>query len=122
MSSSGTSQITALNSSGPCVIAAPISSPPFEPPLIARCAGDVQPLDSSQRAAARKSSNTFCLASSMPALCHSSPYSPPPRRLGTATMPPCSSHIACAAHDERDHTKPGSALTLNPPSPVRYVG
>ena len=37
----------------------------------------------SQRAAARKSSNTCCLATSMPAWCQASPYSPPPRRLAT---------------------------------------
>jgi len=34
--------------------------------------------------AAMKSSNTFCLRSNMPARCHASPYSPPPRRLGCA--------------------------------------
>ena len=32
-------------------------------------------------AAAAKSSNTFCLRVSIPARCHASPYSPPPRRL-----------------------------------------
>ena len=34
--------------------------------------------------AAMKSSKTFCLLASMPALCHSSPYSLPPRRLTEA--------------------------------------
>ena len=38
----------------------------------------------SHSAAAMKSSNTFCLFSFIPALCHSSPYSPPPRKFGMA--------------------------------------
>ena len=44
----------------------------------------------SHSAAAMKSSKTFCFASFVPALCQASPYSPPPRRLGTAKMPPIS--------------------------------
>ena len=43
------------------------------------------------RAAAMKSSNTFCFCSFVPALCHASPYSEPPRRLATAKAPPISS-------------------------------
>ena len=35
-------------------------------------------------AAAMKSSKTFCFFSNMPALCHSSPYSPPPRMFAVA--------------------------------------
>ena len=38
----------------------------------------------SHSAAEMKSSNTFCLRSLVPARCHSSPYSPPPRRLACA--------------------------------------
>ena len=35
-------------------------------------------------AAAIKSSNTFCFFNCVPASCHFFPYSPPPRKLGTA--------------------------------------
>ena len=41
MSSSGTAQTTALNSSGRWVIAAPTSRPPLEPPWIASRSGRV---------------------------------------------------------------------------------
>src|SRR5256885_8800554 len=37
------------------------------------------------------SSNTFCFFVRLPARCHASPNSPPPRRFATATMPPPSS-------------------------------
>jgi hypothetical protein len=56
-----------------------------------------------------KSSNTFCLCSSMPLRCQSSPYSLPPRRFGIANTPPRSTHNA------RDAEKPGVWLTLKPP-------
>src|SRR5262249_32963189 len=39
---------------------------------------------------AAKSSKTFCLVVRWPAACHSSPNSPPPRRLATATTNPWS--------------------------------
>ena len=38
----------------------------------------------SHSAAAMKSLKTFCLLARVPAWCHCSPYSPPPRRLATA--------------------------------------
>src|SRR3981081_4389133 len=42
-------------------------------------------------AAAIKSSNTFCFLSLVPASCHFSPYSPPPRMFADAYTTPCSS-------------------------------
>src|SRR2546426_9007896 len=63
-----------------------------------------------------KSSNTFCFFSCIPAWCHSSPYSPPPRRLGTAYMPPSSSHAATPTENA------GVRLMLKPPYPYRSVG
>ena len=41
-------------------------------------------------AAAMKSSKTFCFFVSLPCACHSSPNSPPPRRLAIAKTPPAS--------------------------------
>ncbi len=40
-----------------------------------------------------KSSKTFCLFSSIPPLCHFSPYSEPPRMLAMQYTPPCSMNI-----------------------------
>ena len=60
-----------------------------------RAALDREPLglrvassSTSRRAHARKSSNTFCFFVSLPASCHSSPNSPPPRRFAVATTTP----------------------------------
>ena len=60
-------------------------------------------------AAAIKSSNTFCFCILVPASCHFLPYSPPPRKLGTAYTPPCSIHTAFTT------LKAGVKLTLKPP-------
>ncbi len=68
MSSSGTPQMTARNSSGRWVSAAPTSSPPFERPEIASRAALVTFFAISYSAAAMKSSKTFCLCPSMPGL------------------------------------------------------
>src|SRR5258707_1175202 len=67
-------------------------------------------------AAAMKSTNTFCLFSFVPARCHSSPYSPPPRRLATAYTPPISIQTSLLTENH------GVTLILNPPYPKRYVG
>src|SRR5580692_4668118 len=109
MSGSGSPDQSAENSSGCCVNDAPMSSPPLERPEIAKCCGDVYFCAIRYSAAANQSSNTFCLCSNMPASCQASPYSPPPRRLGTASQPPCSSHQAHAGFHS------GVMLTLKPP-------
>ena len=79
MSSSGAEQATAAQESGHWVSAAPTSRPPFEPPEMASCPGVVQPSLVSLAAAAWKSSKTHCLCSRIPARCHASPSSAPPR-------------------------------------------
>jgi hypothetical protein len=56
-----------------------------------------------------KSSKTFCFRSNIPAWCQSSPYSPPPRRFGTAYTPPRSSQGMSVAENA------GVTETLNPP-------
>ena len=84
MSSSGAEHTAAVNRSGRCVTAAPTSSPPFDPPHTASRPGDVIPAETRYAAAAWKSSNTFCLRPSIPARCHSSPSSLPPRSPATA--------------------------------------
>ena len=58
------------------------------------CSRVVQPAPISRSAAAAKSSNTFCLCSRMPARCHSSPFSEPPRRFATAQTPPASTQAS----------------------------
>src|SRR5258706_186219 len=78
--------------SGRCCWAAPTSSPPFDPPMIPSFAGDVYFSFTRYSATAMKSSNTFCFFSRLPALCHASPYSAPPRMLTVTQMPPTSSH------------------------------
>ena len=97
MSSSGAEQTAAENSSGRWVIAAPTSSPPFDPPQTASRAGDVTPVAMRCSAAAWKSSKTFCLRSSIPARCHSSPSSLPPRSAATAYTPPASTQARMLA-------------------------
>ena len=94
MSSSGYPHHTAENSSGRCVMEAPISKPPFDRPVMAKCSGDVYLLAIKYSAAANQSSKTFCFFSNMACSCQVSPYSPPPRRLGRANQPPCSIHQA----------------------------
>ena len=94
MSITPTAGSAAPKSSGRCVITAPMSSPPFDPPWIARRLGLVHFSETRYSAAAMKSSNTFCLRAFLPASCHSRPYSPPPRRFATARVPPSSSHDA----------------------------
>ena len=56
---------------------------------MAKCSGEVYLLAIRYSAAANKSSKTFCFFSNIPCSCHFSPYSPPPRRLGSANQPPC---------------------------------
>ena len=84
MSSTPTVGNAAPNNSGRCVSAAPTSKPPLLRPLIASLGVEVYFSAISHYAAATKSSNTFCFCSFVPALCHASPYSEPPRRLATA--------------------------------------
>ena len=69
------------------------------------------PLAISHSAAAMKSSKTFCFLSLVPAWCHSSPYSPPPRKLGRAYRPPISIQAST------DGLKLGVSAMLNPPYP-----
>ena len=94
MSSTPTAGSAAPNRSGRCVSTAPTSKPPLLRPRIASFGVDVYFSSISHCAAAMKSSNTFCFCSFVPALCHASPYSEPPRRLATAKTPPISSHTS----------------------------
>src|SRR5688572_14557239 len=95
---------------------APTNKPPLEPPLIAKYCEDVILSFIKNSAAAIKSSNTFCLFNLVPALCHLSPYSPPPLMLGTAYTPPFS------INTEFEILKYGVRLTLKPPYPYNIVG
>ena len=88
-------------------------SPPLDPPATARRSGLVYRSWISHSAAATKSSKLFCFRPSIPPWCHASPYSPPPRRFGIATRPPCSSQSS----SERENA--GVMLMLKPPYPVR---
>jgi hypothetical protein len=97
MSSSGAEHTAADSSDGHCVTAAPTSSPPFDPPHTASRSADVAPEEIRYSAAARKSSNTFCLRSSIPTRCHSSPSSLPPRSPATAYTPPASTQARMLA-------------------------
>src|SRR6202035_2640136 len=116
MSSSGAEQTTAAYSEGRCTSAAPTSSPPFDPPEMASCPEVVHPCRISASAAQRKSSKTFCLCSSIPARCHSSPSSLPPRRLATAYTPPASTQASA------DGEYGGVRLMSTPPYPVSSAG
>jgi len=71
--------------------------------------GVVQPCATRWSPTAWKSSNTFCLCARMPARCHSSPSSPPPRRLATTYTPPASTHASVVAENA------GSSEIWNPP-------
>src|SRR5436189_6258628 len=61
---------------------APMSSPPLLPPSIASLDGLVKLERTRNSAQAAKSSNTFCFLVRLPAVCHSSPNSPPPPDVG----------------------------------------
>src|SRR5438132_13607225 len=80
---------------------APTSKPPLLPPPIASFDVDVNLLSIKYSAAPMKSSNTFCFTCSIPASCHFSPYSPPPRRFGSAKIPPISIQTKIARSEER---------------------
>src|SRR5215470_1633494 len=116
MSNTPTYAMQAPNSSGCWARHAPTSRPPLEPPSIAIRSARDQPESASQRAQAQKSSNTFCLTASMPSSRQALPYSPPPRRLATASMPPVSSHAACSTRNE------GVIGMSNPPYPYSSTG
>ena len=83
---------------------------------MASCPGVVHPSLISVSAAAWKSSNTFCLWSSIPARCHSSPSSLPPRRLATAYTPPADTQASTFGEYA------GVRLMSNPPYPYKIVG
>ena len=99
-SSTGTAQTTAAARSGRWVSTAPISSPPFEPPMIASLSRVVTPVSTRWSAQAMKSSKQFCLVCSRPPWCHATPYSPPPRMLAIAKTCPCSSHCSRAGEND----------------------
>src|SRR4029077_12348714 len=67
-------------------------------------------------AAAAKSSNTFCFFVRLPALCHSSPKSPPPRMFATTYTPPRSNQ------SRRVKSKLGDMLIPSPPYAYSSVG
>ena len=91
MSITPTAGSATANRSGRCCSTAPTSRPPFEPPMMPSFAGEVYFSLTRYSATAMKSSNTFCFFSRLPALCHASPYSAPPRMLTVTQMPPSSS-------------------------------
>jgi len=76
--------MTEAKRSGLWSMQAEVSRPPLEPPMMASFSGLVNLFCIRNSAAAIKSSKTFCFLSSIPALCHSSPYSAPPRILASA--------------------------------------
>src|SRR5580658_9467962 len=112
MSSNGYPHHTAENRSGRCVKEAPMSRPPLDRPEMAKCCGDVYLFAIKYSAAANQSSKTFCFFSNMACSCQCSPYSPPPRRLGTANQPPCCSHQPILGFQE------AVSLRSKPPYPV----
>ena len=78
------------------MIARPTSTPPALPPITDNLAGDVYLFATSHSAAAIASRQVFALVAWKPALCQSSPNSPPPRTCATASTPPRSnqdSHV-----------------------------
>ena len=83
MSSSGTPQDTAPNSSGYWVSMLPTSSPPLEPPTQPSRWRDVTPREIRSFATAAKSSYARCRLSCSAARCQAGPYSPPPRMFAT---------------------------------------
>src|SRR5688500_15329098 len=89
---SPTELIAAPKRSGRVVIALLIKIPPALPPMIPKCCGEVYFSAIKYSAQAIKSFQVFGLVAPLPAKCHSSPYSPPPRTPVHTTMPPRSSH------------------------------
>ena len=81
MSITPTAGSAAPNSSGRCVMHGADQQAAVAAALNRQLRRRVYLFAISHSAAAMKSSNTFCLLSFVPASCHSSPYSPPPRRL-----------------------------------------
>ncbi len=111
-----TCETTARNSSGCCVSAAPMRRPPFEPPSIASLSrASCSRSSTSRRAQARKSSNTFCLCVRLPARCHSSPNSPPPRRFAV-------DEDAARARDRRARGRCSAGARLDPVAAVARRG
>lgn len=96
---------------------APTSSPPLLPPSMHNLLGWVYPLDTRYSAAEMKSSKQFCFFASEPALCHSSPYSPPPRMF---TMQLTAAK--CLVRIIRLTLNDGVKLMLNPPYPYNKHG
>ncbi len=109
MSSTPTAGSAAPNRSGRCVRQAATSRPPLLPPAIASFGVDVYFSRIRYSAPAMKSSKTFCLFARRPASCQALPYSPPPRRLACAKMPPISIHAIVAGENA------GVIGMLNPP-------
>src|SRR5205814_9196783 len=105
-----------LKSSGRCVMQAPINNPPFDPPCMASLPLLVYLFLISHSPALMKSSNTFCFFSSMPLLCHCSPYSLPPRMHTLAYTPPCSKKKIM------EGLKLGVVAILKPPYPYISAG
>src|SRR5262249_47125646 len=89
------------------------SRPPPEAPMTPRCSRDVYLFAISHSPAAMKSSNPVWRCTVLAALCHASPYSPPPRTLTSAVMPPRSSHATAVG------SKYGSNGT--PPKPYAVI-
>src|SRR5882762_1714997 len=132
MSSIGTMQTTPRNKSGRCVIAAPTSSPEFDPPKIASWAAVVRPSRMSHSAAERKSSYAVCRLRRLAALCQASPNSDPPRILGKAKRQPLSIRKAtktlnCGVMDTPYPPYEVMIAGWQPPArtflqPTRYIG
>ena len=83
---------------------------------MASCSAVVHPSRIRASAAAWKSSKTFCLRSSIPARCHSSPSSLPPRRLAIAYTPPADTQARTFGEYA------GVRLMSKPPYPYKMVG
>ena len=75
-------------------------------PSPARCAGEVSPSSTRRCAQAMKSRIVFGLVASLPAVCHASPSSPPPRGWQVAMIPLRSSHARSVGVNHGSHTSP----------------
>ncbi len=95
---------------------AAVSKPPFERPLAPTLPWFAMPESTRVVAQAMKSSNTCCLLPSMPARCHASPCSMPPRRLARTTDPPASRNATRAGLNI------GVTGMLKPPYPYSSTG
>src|SRR5215472_18237656 len=91
-SDTGTSSTAAPNKSGRSVIERPTKMPPALPPMIESLGVELYLCSISHSAQAIASSQVLCFVSLYPALCQSSPYSPPPRTCAIARMPPRLNH------------------------------